>query len=235
MLIDKRCKQYWLNRGFDEETSIEKASQEKVIAREKREIKKSIQKEEIRSKLLKENKNIEEIKQILDNLFNKCKKEFWIYLKNYSEEEAINRVEYICENNRKSLYKGNRTKVKNLENELQFYIDQVIAEGFSGNYAIKLARERRKKDIKRLSPTSIELWTNKGMTEDEAKYYIRSKRPNFIEYWLLKGFSEVDAKIKVSEFQSNTSKCVKNIQSSTNIQYFIDRGFSPEEAKEKLK
>lgn len=70
------------------------------------------------------------------------------------------------------------------------------------------------------------------------KETVRSWRggPNFQKYWIKRGYSEKESKIKVSEFQikSNSFVNYENRISDTNIQYYIDRGFSHVDSKEML-
>lgn len=101
-----------------------------------------------------------------------------------------------------------------------------------------------KKRKENTSPMQIMFWINKGLSEDEAKYKIKSFRKINIEYWLERGYSLEESKIKVSEFQreqslkfkakrekdfSQYAKCYNN-----RIEYWLDKGYSLEEALEKL-
>jgi hypothetical protein len=99
-------------------------------------------------------------------------------------------------------------------------------------------------NIKRLSPMQPIFWISKGLTEEEAKYKIRSFRKMNEEYWITRGFSADEAKIKIKEFQSDQSNKYKakriedpnKYKSSfnTNVEYWIKQGFSAEEAILKL-
>jgi len=131
--------------------------------------------------------------------------------------------------------KGSKKRKENLEKELQIFIDDAIKEGYSGDYAVKIARENRKKIIKRLSPMTIEFWINRGLSKEEAKYKIKTQRKINKEYWISRGSSEEEAIKKVKDFQKEQSKKVKNFKSEMHKEYWIEHGFSEEEAKEKVK
>jgi hypothetical protein len=111
------------------------------------------------------------------------------------------------------------------------------------------------KKEKRISPYSIKFWTNKGYSEDEAKYQISIRRPTNINYWLNKGHSEEEAKEKVyiqstkstgkktliklygeEEGKKRFDELIKKrrISSKRCIEYWLNKGHSEEEAKEKL-
>lgn len=111
---------------------------------------------------------------------------------------------------------------------------------------------------KNVSPFSITYWTNKGYTEEEAKYQISIRRPNNILYWINKGYAEEEAKIKLTEFMRKNSiskkylikkygkeeglkryneiwnEDRKTIKNNTNIKYWINKGYTEEEARKKL-
>ena len=48
-----------------------------------------------------------------------------------------------------------------------------------------------------MSAFSIKTWTNKGYTEEEAKYQIAIRRPNNILYYINKGFTKEEAEEKI--------------------------------------
>ncbi|VVC05186.1 Uncharacterised protein [uncultured archaeon] len=83
---------------------------------------------------------------------------------------------------------------------------------------------------KQVSYYSVEFWTRKGFSAEEAKKLISKKsRENSvwrIEHWMKYGFTEDQAKEKVSEIQK---KC-----SSRCVEHWIAKGFSEEEAKQKV-
>jgi hypothetical protein len=63
----------------------------------------------------------------------------------------------------------------------------------------------------------------------------KSKFPSNKEYWIYHGYTAEDANINVIKFQSEQSKKVKNRKSNLTLSYWINKGFSKEQAKEKLK
>ena len=87
-------------------------------------------------------------------------------------------------------------------------------------------------------------WTDKGLSEEEAVYKIRSFRKMNKEYWIEKGFSEEEAFKKIAEFQSNQSNKYKEKRKenpdkykasfNTNVEFYLKKGFSEEEAFLKL-
>lgn len=63
----------------------------------------------------------------------------------------------------------------------------------------------------------------------------KSKFPSTVEYWIYHGYSREESIKKVSLFQQEQSKKVKNRVSNTTIEYWVHKGFSEEEAREKIK
>lgn len=98
---------------------------------------------------------------------------------------------------------------------------------------------------KRLSPFSIEFWTARGMTIEEADYKRNSFRPIKKEYWIEKGYSEeesVELAIKtkndnnIKGNKAATSRSKEQIRSTTVrcVEHWLRLGFSLEEAKDKV-
>jgi hypothetical protein len=97
------------------------------------------------------------------------------------------------------------------------------------------------------SPMNINFWLNKGFTEEESNFKIKSQRKMNKEYWIVRGFSEEDSIQKTKEFQKNSSehfvsklendpiyKKMIDSKRSNNINYWLNMGFDEEESKLKL-
>lgn len=134
---------------------------------------------------------------------------------------------------------ANKKRVDNLKKELQPFIDDAYKQGYSGDYALKVAKEQRKLKNKWISPFNIKFWINKGLTEEEAKYKVNSFRKINKEYWLERGFTENEAIQKISDFQKEQAQKFKNSKkvhkNSMHKNYWIERGFTKEEAIQKVK
>lgn len=97
----------------------------------------------------------------------------------------------------------------------------------------------------KLSPFGKQYWLNKGLTEAEAIFKLKSLKKFHKEYWMVRGFSEEDSIKELANFQSSMSKkhyakvdtssyeykCTNN----TFVEYYISRGANLEEAIELLK
>jgi hypothetical protein len=101
-----------------------------------------------------------------------------------------------------------------------------------------------KKENKRnsISAFSREFWLNRGYTIEQADFERNSIRPICKEYWIKKGFNEQEAIEKAKEFKDsnnkNGSKGRRNLnpwEKSTRIEYYLERGYSLEDAKNVLK
>lgn len=115
----------------------------------------------------------------------------------------------------------------------------------------EIESEKRRKKIKRgkeKSPMSIQFWINKGLSEKEAEFKIKSQRKTNIEYWMNRGFSKEESILKVKEFQKSNSNilALKKLndpeynnmcksKNPTTISYWINKGFSEEESVIKRK
>jgi hypothetical protein len=153
----------------------------------------------------------------------------YFMLQGYSREESKLLVQ------KENAVKGNKKRVENLRKELEKYIEEAKKEGYSGDYAEKIARERRKKEKKRKSPMTIEFWVEKGYSKEEAEYKIKSQRKLNKEYWIERGYTEKESIEKVKEFQNSQQKKVKNYKNNQlNKKYWIERGYNEKESKEKI-
>jgi hypothetical protein len=106
------------------------------------------------------------------------------------------------------------------------------------------------------SPFMLEHWLNKGYTEEDAKYQIAIRRPTTLEYWIHKGYTEEEAK-QIRHRQNASGRSLEILvekygkqkgtelyeqrraqakrDSPRSIEYWISRGFSGDESKEKVK
>ena len=92
-----------------------------------------------------------------------------------------------------------------------------------------------------MSVFSTTYWIKKGLTEEEAKYQIAIRRPNNILYYINKGYTEEEATILVKERQAKggakrklLSESEKRKLSPRCLDFWIEKGFTELEAKEKL-
>jgi hypothetical protein len=91
----------------------------------------------------------------------------------------------------------------------------------------------------RRSNCSLEYWTGRGWTEEEAKFKIseiQKKRSKLSKtYWLQKGLSEAEAVERIAELQSKISKkgWASNIKTRSiwSVDFWLAKGYSEEEAK----
>lgn len=118
------------------------------------------------------------------------------------------------------------------------------ARGWTSEIDIEYQIWKYKKEKQRtsISPFSLEFWINKGYTKEEADYKRNSIRPIRKEYWLERGFSESAAIEKAKQTkEENNRKASKNSKgqkpwsNNKNIRYYLELGFSFEEAKDLLK
>lgn len=120
-----------------------------------------------------------------------------------------------------------------------------------------LKRGWSKKDIKELqlikkqkrdkSPMTINFWTEKGLSIQEAENQIKSQRKCNKEYWIKKGYNEEESVNKVKEYQKDSCKNLKlywqdtdykkehSINSKLFLSYWINKGYNKKEAKLQLK
>ena len=88
-----------------------------------------------------------------------------------------------------------------------------------------------------MSAFSLKTWINKGFTEEEARYQVAIRRPTNIEYYLNKNMSREDAEKALRNFQSRSgsvfaskSKEEKRKSRTSCIEYYLEKGYSLEEA-----
>jgi very-short-patch-repair endonuclease len=107
-------------------------------------------------------------------------------------------------------------------------------------------RIRKQSKPKKISILSIEYWTNRGLTIQEATEKIselqKIRSTRCVEYWINRGYSEKDAKTKVSEIQGQYGK--RNLTKYTKFErqcrtpfakeYWMNRGLTEEQAIKQL-
>lgn len=88
-----------------------------------------------------------------------------------------------------------------------------------------------------MSVFSINYWTKKGLSEEEANYQIAIRRPNNILYYINKGFSESEALQEVRKRQSlggtkrkSLSEQEKKSLSPRCIEFWLAKGLSKEDS-----
>lgn len=105
------------------------------------------------------------------------------------------------------------------------------------------------------SAFSVQFWIKRGLSDDEARLKVKKMKPSLIEYWLDKGFDEEQSKIQTELHLMNTERAFKikygekegklkyiekkkneGIKYSTRRkEYWVERGYSNEEAITKVK
>lgn len=109
-------------------------------------------------------------------------------------------------------------------------------------------------EIVKGSAFGVNFWVKRGLTEEESKQKIKEMKPNLVEYWLSRGFSADESKLKTELHLMNTERAfivkhgkedgvklfrekkVKDgkLHSQRSVEYWINKGFSIEGAKEKV-
>jgi hypothetical protein len=104
------------------------------------------------------------------------------------------------------------------------------------------------------SAFSVKYWIGRGLNEEESKRKIKEMKPNLIEYWLSRGFSVEESKLKTELHLMNTERAfivkygveegvklfrerkVKEgkLHSPRSIEYWVNKGFSIDESKNKV-
>jgi hypothetical protein len=104
------------------------------------------------------------------------------------------------------------------------------------------------------SAFSVKYWIERGLSEEESKRKIKEMKPNLMEYWLSRGFSIEESKLKTELHLMNTERAfivkygeeegiklfrerkVKEgkIHSPRSIGYWVNKGFSIDESKNKV-
>ena len=107
----------------------------------------------------------------------------------------------------------------------------------------KCKKARKATLPKKLSVVSVEYWTNKGYSTEQAILQVtaqqRMRSRRCAEYWIKQGFSERDAVLKVSEYQRQLSQKSLTLytyeerqeRSVFSIKHWIKQGYTEEEAQ----
>lgn len=96
--------------------------------------------------------------------------------------------------------------------------------------------------MKRHSPFSIEFWVAKGYTPEQADFERNKRRPIKKEYWIVRGYSDEESTRLAIETKNNNNKsgAKKSAErpkeelyksSIRRIEHWIDKGYTPEEAR----
>lgn len=107
--------------------------------------------------------------------------------------------------------------------------------------------------IPKKSAYSKEYWMERGLTEEEAHLKVKTLKPCLIEYWTNKGLTEDEAKLKTELHLMNTERAYiikygneegvkkfkklkksQGLNSKRRVEYWINKGYSREEAEEKV-
>jgi len=124
-----------------------------------------------------------------------------------------------------------KTRVKreiiNILNTTNYYFNMALKE-----FDIKL-------EYTSPSPYTMDYWLSRGYSESDAIHEIKIRRIYNKEYWIHK-YGDVDGSKKYYEFITKGTKGIKQsesrrIKNNTTIEYWINKGYSPEIAKLKVK
>jgi hypothetical protein len=136
-------------------------------------------------------------------------------------------------------------------------INQISKEYGVDGSVIKRVLKEAGVEIVGGSPFSVNYWIKKGLSKQDAEYKIKTLKPTFIEYWLNKGYSHKEAEFRLNNFGDNglescinnhgeeegrkvwEKKLKSNIESNKKsskrrVEYWLNKGFNEEEAKEKV-
>lgn len=113
------------------------------------------------------------------------------------------------------------------------------------NYNESTQKQKEHSLTTRRSPFTIEYWTEKGYTLEEAEYKTKTFRKNATEYWTSRGYDEETATQKIVEFQKSNSAKLKEkklnypefkVPNPTKLDYWLSKCDNDlEQAKECLK
>lgn len=157
-------------------------------------------------------------------------KEYWIYIKGLTEDEAKKQVSFIQSNSFDKLVKKvgieeakrqrEEKRIKQTYSKsLEYYLEKY---GEEGKELYKKYKENEKKQ--RSVEVLKEKWGEEKWNEVQNKKSKNSKKR--VEWWLKRGFTEEEAKIEITKISKESSKRCK--------EYWIKKGFSEEEAIQKV-
>jgi hypothetical protein len=141
--------------------------------------------------------------------------EYWVKVKGYSEDEAIN---YLNDKHKRSAENANKTKKK--------LMDENPDRRFLGGYSIKkyelmgCSYKDAKKKYEEVRNKAVPAIKN-GLSKVDWS----GKRKGQIEYWVNKGYTSEEAKLKVKEVQSTFTlkKCIEKYGEEEGIKIFTQR------------
>lgn len=136
----------------------------------------------------------------------------------------------------------------------EFKPTNIIATTFKVDPSVIVSRLKKKGVIiPKGSPYSKQYWLERGLDENKIEEHIKTLRPVNVEYWVKNGYSEEEAVLQIEgqkmvslrgciarfgekegvkiweERKSKRSEAAKN--GSANLQYWLNKGYSEEEAK----
>lgn len=155
---------------------------------------------------------------------------------NFSEDEIKNMVD---------MYLNQLEGVYNIAKK--YGVDESVIKNRLIKSGVKIAKG---------SPYSIKYWNQRGLSDNESKEHIKTLRPVNKEYWIKNGYTEEEAILQI-EGQKMVSLrgCIARFgkeegtkawdnredkrsdwgkMGSCNIGYWVKKGYSKEEAKEKV-
>jgi hypothetical protein len=155
------------------------------------------------------------------------------------------------------IYNFNEDDIKNIIN---LYINEmkstmVISKKYNvDSSVIKRVLISNGIEIVKGSAFSVDFWIKRGLSEEKSKQKVKEMKPNLKEYWLSRGFSDEESKLKTELHLMNTERAFiakygeyegirlfrekKNkegrIYSQRSVEHWINKGFTLEEAKNKV-
>lgn len=155
------------------------------------------------------------------------------------------------------VYNFNKNQINDMIN---LYVNEMKSTMFiSEKYNVDSSVIKRvliKNDVEIIkgSAFSVNFWVKRGLSEEESNRKIKEMKPNLVEYWLSRGFSVEESKLKTELHLMNTQRAfivkygeeegvklfrerkVKEgkLHSPRSIEYWVNKGFSIDESKNKV-
>jgi hypothetical protein len=153
-------------------------------------------------------------------------------------------------------YKFNEQQIEKIINDYTKELKSVklIAKEYNMDVSV-IKRVLKNNDIKivNVSAYSIKYWIERGLSEEQAINKIKTFKPIYIDYWLNKGYDRDEAKFKIECHLMNTERAFiskygeiegklkykekkdkEGKASPRKKQYWLDKGYSDDEAKTKI-
>jgi len=146
-------------------------------------------------------------------------------------------------NKSKNIWRTRLFKKLNLKSFTPQSSNYWIFRGYSVLEARDLVNSSR---VTRKEPTPMqkEFWMNKGLSEEESIYKIKTFRKTNLEYWESRGYSAEESIGKIKEYQKENSEKLKKKKVEkpelfedigwNQKKYWIKKGMSEEEAINKI-